>query len=110
MLDYTGDAVTIGKNVGDDLLEGKITLPLIYVLKHGTEAEKNAIIHGINQPAKADIVKICDIIKNTGAINYCTALATQQSQIATQALAIFPESDYKAALIKLTQIGISRTY
>ena len=79
VLDYTGNAETMGKNVGDDLLEGKVTLPLIYILKHGTNVEKQIIIDGIDKPNTANVKQICSIVENSGAINYCMDLAQTHS-------------------------------
>lgn len=108
VLDYTGNAETMGKNVGDDLLEGKVTLPLIHILKHGNATEKQIIIDGIDKPDTANVKQICSIVKNTGAIDYCISLAQAQVAIATDTLNIFPDSKYKTALHQLTQIATNR--
>ena len=108
VLDYIGSSNTMGKNVGDDLQEGKVTLPLIYLLQHGSTTEKSLIKHAIENPATADISHIVSLINNSNAINYCQQIARDFVNKAVTALEIFPESEYKTAMIELTNGSINR--
>ncbi len=108
ILDYTGDSSSMGKNVGDDLLEGKVTLPLIYLLKHGSSLEQEAIISAIDHPSTANIEFIINAIKHSQAISYCTKLAHSYVAKAIDQLAIFPASEYKDAMAELAATAVDR--
>ncbi|MBP9742923.1 MAG: polyprenyl synthetase family protein [Burkholderiales bacterium] len=108
ILDYTGNSENMGKNVGDDLLEGKITLPLIYLLKNGQAADKAAIVQAIEKPQNADVGFIVQALKNSAAINYCLDLAKRYVAQAIAELDIFNSSIYKTAMIELAQAAINR--
>ena len=108
ILDYTGDSNNMGKNVGDDLVEGKVTLPLIYLLKHGSLLEQQKIRNAIDDPDTADIDFIIEAIKNSQAIDYCANLARNYVTLAITELVIFPDSSYKDAMIELSQSAIER--
>lgn len=110
IMDYTADAKEMGKNVGDDLAEGKPTLPLLYTIAHGTDAQKQlvrgAIEHG-NGMEHLD--EILNAMKQTGALVYTQKKAEIEADKAINALAILPESDYKQALISLAHIAANRS-
>ena len=110
IMDYTADAKEMGKNVGDDLAEGKPTLPLIYTIAHGTAQQKqlvrDAIIHGNGMENLADIL---GAMKQTGALVYTQKKAEVEADKAINALAILPESTYKQALIALAHIAANRS-
>ena len=108
ILDYIGNSSDMGKNVGDDLLEGKVTLPLIYLLKHGSSTEQQAIAQAINEPGSAQIDYIISAIKNSKAIEYCQNLAHSYVNNAISQLVHFPPSAYKDAMLKLADQAISR--
>ncbi len=108
ILDYTGDSANMGKNVGDDLLEGKVTLPLIYVLQHGTDIEKQAIQQAIDSPHEANISQIIEIVKRSNAIKYCENMAHNYISKALIQLDEFPDSQYKTAMCELAKQSISR--
>jgi octaprenyl-diphosphate synthase len=108
ILDYTGDSTTMGKNVGDDLLEGKVTLPLIYLLKNGTPHEQQAIKMAIDNPDTAQIDFIIQAIKNSDTIAYCSNLAHNYVSSAIKELEIFVDSEYKTAMIELSHSAIER--
>jgi octaprenyl-diphosphate synthase len=108
VLDYTGNPEETGKNIGDDLSEGKPTLPLIQAIKKGTTAQaqlvKSAIIN-------KDVSKLDDIIAavtESGALLYTKEQALKHSQSACQSLAVLPESDYKNALVQLSKMAVER--
>ena len=110
LLDYTADAEELGKNIGDDLAEGKPTLPLIYALAHGNEQEK-ALIKGVIENADGSQVidQILAALERTGALAYTQKRAEQEAEKAIQALAVLPESEYKEALLGLARISANRT-
>jgi len=110
LLDYSESSETIGKNIGDDLAEGKPTLPLIYAMKHGSEAQANIIRSAIEEGQRDSIDEIITIIKETGAIEYTAKAAENEVQQAITALSNIEESDYKAALIGLANFSISRSF
>ena len=108
VLDYDGDANTMGKNLGDDLREGKSTLPLIFAMQRGTPSQclviKNAIEQG-DIDALADIV---EIVRSTGAMQATRQVASDEAQLALNALEILPTSDYKTALADIAEQLLSR--
>ncbi|MGB0937113.1 MAG: octaprenyl diphosphate synthase [Colwellia sp.] len=110
IMDYTADAKEMGKNVGDDLAEGKPTLPLIYTMAHGNEKQKslvrNAIEHG---DGMEHLEEILSAMEQTGALTYTQKKAEEEADKAIQALSILPSSDAKSALIALAHIAANRT-
>lgn len=105
ILDYISDSETIGKNIGDDLAENKITLPLIYTL-NSPKANYDEICLAIQNK---DIDKILKYISETNAIDSCIQKATSEIQLAIEALSIFPEDNvYRKALIELSQKILKR--
>ncbi len=110
IMDYTADAKEMGKNVGDDLAEGKPTLPLLYTMAHGSDAQRqlirDAIEHG-NGMEHLD--EILSAMKQTGALKYTQTKAEQEADKAIQALSILPDSPQKQALITLAHIAANRT-
>jgi octaprenyl-diphosphate synthase len=110
VLDYSGDQTTTGKNVGDDLAEGKATLPLIYAMEHGT-AEQAALIRGaIEQGGLADLSAVLAAIKQTGAIEYARRQAEAESRTAGEALARLPDTPYRDYMLQLADFAVTRTY
>lgn len=108
IFDYGVHGGDIGKNVGDDLAEGKPTLPLIHALKHGTAKQQRLLRHAIENGAREKIAEVLAIVESTGALAYTTHQATQQATAAINALATVPESPYKAALINLAEFAVRR--
>lgn len=110
VLDYTADAQKMGKNVGDDLAEGKPTLPLIHAMQHGTETETALIREAIEKMNGMDnLEQILAILDRNGSLNYCFNKAQTEAERAVEALAILPESKYKQALIALAYIAANRS-
>ncbi|MCL1067142.1 octaprenyl diphosphate synthase [Shewanella olleyana] len=109
LLDYTADADELGKNIGDDLAEGKPTLPLIYAMAHGNDTAKALIKEAIE---KGDGTKAIDEIvaalKESGALEYTKQKADQEADKAIAALAPLADSEYKTALISLAKISVQR--
>ncbi len=110
VLDYSGNADDMGKNVGDDLAEGKPTLPLIYALQHADEPNRNLIRQAIQQGGLEHINAITRAVQECGAINYTLAKAQEQSQLAQAALAPVPDSIYKNALLSLCELAVNRNH
>ena len=109
-LDYTADAEELGKNIGDDLAEGKPTLPLIYVLENGTEDEKDIIRRAIETEGIALLNEVTEIIKQSGAINFTIQTAQKEAEQAKLALAPLEESEIKQALISLADLAVNRSH
>lgn len=111
VLDYQADASELGKNIGDDLAEGKPTLPLIHALKHGNVQQqaliKEAIVEG-NGMSNLDAIMAA--LHETNAFSYTRAIAEAEAEKAKLALAVLPESDYKNALLALADIAVSRSH
>ncbi len=110
ILDYTADASDIGKNPGDDLAEGKPTLPLLHALSNGTSEERGLIIKAITEPDRAYLVDIMKIITKYQSISYSKKLADQAADDAKKSLHILQESDAKNALIFLADYSVTRTF
>ena len=108
VLDYLGDAEAMGKNVGDDLAEGKTTLPLIYAMAKGSDEERQLIRQAIRKGGLDDLPKVLDIVKASGAIEYTMAKAKEQAQIAKDLLACLPESEHRQSLELLTEVAVAR--
>ncbi|NQY64942.1 MAG: octaprenyl diphosphate synthase [Alteromonadaceae bacterium] len=110
IMDYTADAKEMGKNVGDDLAEGKPTLPLIYAMQHGTEHQTKLIRDAIELSNGMDhLDEILHTLKQTGALVYTQKKAEQEADKAINALSIIPDSEYKEALIALAHIAANRS-
>lgn len=112
LLDYTADPKELGKNIGDDLAEGKATLPLIYALTHAkNNNDKALLLHAVKSAnAYDDIDKIITILNDSGALDYTFRRAHEESQKAIAALAVIPESPFKEALITLAKLSINRDH
>ena len=110
LLDYSESSETIGKNIGDDLAEGKATLPLIYAMQHGNEDQKQIIRHAIEQGERDRIDEVVIIIHETGAIDYTSQAALKEAEQAKAALEILPDSVYKEALLSLADFSVERHY
>lgn len=110
VLDYSTSTEEIGKNIGDDLAEGKPTLPLIYAMANGTEEQTATIRHAIEQGGREHIQAVTEAIISTGAIKYTEQLAKEEASKAQQALSEFPDSAYVSALQALADFSVNRTY
>jgi octaprenyl-diphosphate synthase len=108
LLDYQGNADEMGKNVGDDLAEGKPTLPLIYAMSRGTAEEKQLIRQAIRKGGLDDLPAILDIVRSSGALEYTNAKAKEQARLAADCLKTLPETDHKKALELLTDVAVAR--
>ncbi len=109
-LDYSSSNATLGKNIGDDLAEGKPTLPLIQAMKTADPAQRQAIRIAIENGGRENIDNILRTIESTNAMQYTAELAQQEAEKAKQALNALPPSPYKDALQYLADYSVSRTY
>ena len=109
-LDYSADSDELGKNVGDDLAEGKPTLPLIYAMQQSGEQQANLIRDAIKNGGLEHIEAITEIIKSTGALEYTFAQALAEAQKAKAAIEFLPSSEYKQALMFLADYAVERRF
>lgn len=107
-LDYSASDETLGKNIGDDLAEGKPTLPLLYTMWNGTPEVARLVQDAIEQGGRERIIEITHAIESTGAIAYTLRVARQEAAHAKIALATMPESRYREALAALADFAVER--
>ncbi len=110
MLDYTGDDQDTGKNLGDDLAEGKPTLPLIYAMRSGTPEQANIIRNAIVKGGEDGFQPVLDVIQQTAALDYAKKCAHAEVATATAAIASLPESEYKDCLLQLASFAVTRNH
>jgi octaprenyl-diphosphate synthase len=110
VLDYSGDNQDTGKNLGDDLAEGKPTLPLIHAMRTGNAEQVNLIRKAIKNGGIDDLKPVLEIIHNIGALDYARTCALNEIEIAVSAIAPLPESEYKKCLIQLADFSVTRNY
>ena len=109
VLDYSGDAATIGKSLGDDLAEGKTTLPLIYVMQHGTPEEAACVRQAIENGGREDFPAVLAAIQRSGALQHARACAENEANLAREAISALGDSIYKKALIELSVLAVERS-
>lgn len=107
-LDYSASSAEMGKNAGDDLAEGKPTLPLIHALRHATPVERKLIRSAFESGERERMSSILPILQRTGALEYTLACAQQERERAVATLGLLPESEYKAALRELADFSVER--
>ncbi|WP_229410300.1 octaprenyl diphosphate synthase [Massilia sp. YMA4] len=110
VLDYAGDASEIGKNVGDDLREGKPTMPLIYLMEHGTEEQRQLVRACIENGDEQHFDTILAAITSSGALDYTRREAQVAAQRAIDAIAAMPDSRYKDSLLQLARFAVDRNH
>jgi octaprenyl-diphosphate synthase len=111
LLDYTANAAQMGKNAGDDLREGKPTLPLIYLLENGSNAERLLVRAAIeqNQDLPDDVfAQILEAVQSSGALDYTQAAAKREADIALECIKDFPINEASSALQALCEYSLSR--
>jgi octaprenyl-diphosphate synthase len=109
-LDYKASQDELGKNLGDDLAEGKPTLPLIYAIQNGNESEAKIIIDAIKNGDREAFNDVYAIVQRTKAIDYTEQRADEEAQKAISALSVLPDSEYKQALTLLAMFSVQRNY
>jgi octaprenyl-diphosphate synthase len=108
VLDLQGDVSITGKNIGDDLSEGKMTLPMIYARDHSSPEQKEIIRTAISSKSSENFDQILKIVSETGGVDYSLNRAREHSIIALEALEGLPESKYKQVLSELATFAVSR--
>ncbi|MGH6630077.1 MAG: polyprenyl synthetase family protein [Burkholderiales bacterium] len=110
VLDYSGEPAVIGKNLGDDLAEGKPTLPLIYAIRHGTENQARLVRGAIEHGGRDELNAVIEAIRSTGALDYAREQARRESRAAAEALARLPHSRQREYLLQLADFAVTRSY
>jgi octaprenyl-diphosphate synthase len=109
VLDYRSNPEERGKNLGDDLAEGKPTLPLIHALRHGSDAQQSAIRSAIEQGGLTQLEPVVAAIDATGGLDYAARRARLEADAALGALAVVPDSSYKQSLAALARFAVEHT-
>lgn len=109
-LDYKANQDQLGKNLGDDLAEGKPTLPLLYAIQNGSKSEAEVIINAIKNGNRDAFNDVYAIVQQTKAIDYTERRADEEALKAIESLQVLPSSEYKEALILLAKFSVQRNY
>jgi len=109
LLDYEGTTAELGKNIGDDLREGKPTLPLLVAMQRGTPAQRELIRHAIEHGEVEKMPEIVAIVRDTGALEATREVAREQVQRAQAHLALLPDTPWRQALLQLSFDSIGRS-
>jgi octaprenyl-diphosphate synthase len=107
-LDYESDSLVMGKEIGDDLSEGKVTLPMIYALENTKGSEKETLSHAIKNADSSNIDNIVDILLSVNAFEYSRKIAKNESTKALKSLEVIPSSEYRSALQLLCELSLDR--
>lgn len=110
VLDYSGSADAMGKNVGDDLAEGKPTLPLIYTMREGTPEQAQLVRQAIQKGGVENIAAIQEAVRASGALEYTETMARQQRDEAVRLLQTLPTSTYRDSLEQLVRFAVDRKF
>jgi len=110
LLDYSGDAAEMGKNVGDDLAEGKPTLPLIYTMRNGSAEQAALVRSAIQKGGTDDITPIRAAVTECGALDYTARLAQEHADRAVALLDALPASTYRDSLEQLARFAVKRSF
>jgi octaprenyl-diphosphate synthase len=110
VLDYSGNANITGKNVGDDLAEGKPTLPLLHVMNVGSPEQAASVRRAIENGSTDEFDLILQAIESTGALEYTMACARREAELASAELTYLPDSVYKKALLELPAFAVNRDH
>lgn len=110
VMDYSSNSEQMGKNVGDDLAEGKPTLPLIYAIQQGTAEQAVLIKAAIEKGGYDKIDQVQAIIQQTGALSYTEKMAQQQAELAISQLSQLPDSESKTLLENIARLSVHRNH
>jgi octaprenyl-diphosphate synthase len=110
VLDYSGDAVAIGKSLGDDLAEGKPTLPLIRTMRAGSAAHAQTVRHAIVEGGRDDFPAVIEAVRAAGALEYAKKAAEREAKLAKDALAALPDSAARQSLLELASFSVTRDH
>jgi len=109
VLDYSGEEAAIGKSLGDDLAEGKPTLPLIHVLRTGSAAQAALVRRAIVDGGREDFTAVLGAIRACGALDYARAAARREADAAAMAIEPLPASEFKRSLLELASFSVTRS-
>ena len=111
VLDYSGAEAETGKHLGDDLAEGKPTLPLIYVMQHGSSEQAACVRRAIEEGGRDDFPAVLNAIRQTDALEYTKRQAQAEAESARKAIeTVLPASTYKDSLLQLSVFAVARTF
>jgi octaprenyl-diphosphate synthase len=110
VLDYSGDLAEIGKNLGDDLNEGKPTLPLIHAMRKGSRAQAEVVRRAVESGGREGFDDVLATIRDTGALDYTRAQAAREADTARAAIAALPHSPFKESLLDLAAFAADRSF
>lgn len=110
VLDYSGAEAETGKHLGDDLAEGKPTLPLIYVMQHGTAEQAALVRNAIEQGGRDDFAAVLAVVRGSGALDHARRVAESEALLAANAISALPASQYKDSLLQLRAFAVSRSF
>lgn len=110
VLDYSGEEAETGKHLGDDLAEGKPTLPLIHAMRHGTAEQSACVRRAIEEGGREEFPQVLAAVRATGALDAARTQAESESAAAIAALDVLPASIYKDALVQLAAFAVARRY
>lgn len=110
VLDYSGQEGETGKHLGDDLAEGKPTLPLIYAMQHGTPAQAACVRKAIEEGGREDFPAVLDAIQKTGALDQARKRAEYEAAQARASISLLGDSIYKKALLQLSFLAVERNH
>ncbi len=109
VLDYIGDSQSMGKNIGDDLAEGKPTLPLIYAMQNSSAADSQLVKTSLEQGGLQQLDEVIRIVQSSGALEYTRSLARLEIDSALHALACLPDTIYRTALEEMAGLALNRS-
>lgn len=110
VLDYSGEEADTGKHIGDDLAEGKPTLPLIYVMQNGSPQQAACVRKAIEEGGRDDFPAVLEAIRASGALEHAKARARQEAELARASIACLGASNYKEALLQLSLFAVERNH
>lgn len=110
VLDLDGDSQRIGKNLGDDLAEGKPTLPLLYAMRNGNEQQRKMIRNAIEQGGLDELQGVIQAVHDTGALTHVVQLAKAEADAACAAITLLPDTKFKQTMLDLAAFAVARKY
>jgi octaprenyl-diphosphate synthase len=110
VLDYSGEEQQTGKHLGDDLAEGKPTLPLIYAMQHGSGEQSAVVRNAIEQGDVGKFAEVLHIIHATGALDFTRRQALREAELACAEIAVLSDSKYKQCLLELAHFAATRKF
>ena len=110
LLDYASDAGTMGKQAGNDLKEGKMTLPLIWLMQNGAPEQKAAIQRCIEENDESCFLQVFNAVRESKALNYTHEIARREAEVAVKSIQGLPDSKYRQSLIELCAFSVQRDY